>query len=856
MAPTDALGAGTVQSAGERFLERGIRGARVLVVRGVALRVVSIGTNVALIALVTPADLGLLAVVRGALWLVQFTSELGFEWVLVRRRDPPTRAELGAFAGARTMLISGLVIAAVVTPGARTLFGLIPPAYGNWMLLTLGVLVLTPIQSVSKVLLERDLAFVRLGAVEVSGVIVQNVGLALFALGGRFTEGVFIVQALVSLYSTGALYLARPLATVSFDLRPLRTVAREGFGFSAVALMWVIRDSFVPIFVAKVLDLRSAGLWSFATRAGQPLQLVLESYFRAALPVAGQLEHSPALLNQFVRRIARQTGWVVLPLTGVGYALLPAVAAWFPAWADAIAVAQLYLLAFGVLGVVRNALWPLAVARAGDRAARIEQGVALGVMLGGLVAIRAHPEANLALPFVAGALVSAAYLARIAPKPEALGVRHALTVPLLLLAATLGATWVTRSLGASAILSGGAGIAVAGAGVVGAWIVSKAAEDGGLDMLAAATRTRPSTHNGEEHLRILHLSNGLDCVGNGIINIMVDLALAQRRLGHAVTIAAPKGEYVELLRAHGVQHVDVPQRGLANALRATARVRALVTTERVDIVHAHMMSGAVVGRLAVAGTRARLVTALQSSFKPHSVLMGLGHLAIAPSDAVRREMRSRGIPARRMVTVLNGTVGSLRSSRPVEPIDLQHPAVLTVAGMYVRKGIEDLLLAAEMLRGRVPDVKLYLAGEGPDRGRFEALARRRGLENVAVFLGYRPDASELMRQADVFVLASHADPNPLVISEACAAGVPIVASSAGGIGEALDGGRAGVLVPPGNPRALAEGLASVLLSPDLQARLRQSATTNTARLSVERMARETIAAYRALGVRSAARSAP
>lgn len=346
-------------------------------------------------------------------------------------------------------------------------------------------------------------------------------------------------------------------------------------------------------------------------------------------------------------------------------------------------------------------------------------------------------------------------------------------------------------------------------------------------------------------LRIVHLLNELERRGNGIVNVAVDLAVEQARLGHAVTVAAPEGEYAELLAAHGVRHFPLDSRGGMRPLAATLRLRAFIRRRQSQIVHAHMMQGAVIGRLACAGTSAALVTSVHNSWQRHAVLMRLGHRVIAVSDAVRDDMIQRGIPGSRIETVRNGTIGTTRASddAPGSPMTLAHPNIVTVAGMYVRKGIADLIEATAMVRKRVPEVTTYLLGEGPDRAEFEQLARDRELGGSVVFLGFRADADRIMRQADVFVLASHEEPFGLVVSEARAAGLPIVATRVGGIPEALDDGDAGMLVPPRAPDALAQAITGLLLAPAQRERLRGAALQNLERFTVRRMALETLNVY-------------
>jgi glycosyltransferase involved in cell wall biosynthesis len=346
-------------------------------------------------------------------------------------------------------------------------------------------------------------------------------------------------------------------------------------------------------------------------------------------------------------------------------------------------------------------------------------------------------------------------------------------------------------------------------------------------------------------LRILHLANALADTGNGIVHVMVDLAIGQRQAGHEVAVAAAYGQFAELLRTQSVRYISLPQHGMRNAALAIGRLAMLVRRNHFDILHAHTVSGALAARLAIVGTPARLITHLHNSWQRHAVLMRVGHRVIAVSDAVRQEMIGRGIPAERITTVANGPLGSVRAARvvPEGPIVLAHPNLVTVAGMYVRKGITDLLEAFRLLRARVPGVTLYLVGDGADRSRFEDEARKLGLGESAVFLRFRRDVDRLLRQADVFVLASRSDPNPLVIPEARAAGCAIVSTAVDGIPEALDGGRAGMLVPARDPGALSAAVAGVLCDPGLNARLRGAAGEGLERLRVERMCGDVLDVY-------------
>jgi glycosyltransferase involved in cell wall biosynthesis len=138
---------------------------------------------------------------------------------------------------------------------------------------------------------------------------------------------------------------------------------------------------------------------------------------------------------------------------------------------------------------------------------------------------------------------------------------------------------------------------------------------------------------------------------------------------------------------------------------------------------------------------------------------------------------------------------------------------------------------------------LYIVGEGPMQGEYEALAQSLGLQDCVTFTGGLEDPRSYMAAADIFVLASIADPAPLVLSEARQFGCAIIASDVDGIPEMLDHGAAGVLVPPASPENLARAILELLQDPPLRAQYGRRARAGIARFSVERVAKEALAVY-------------
>ncbi len=158
------------------------------------------------------------------------------------------------------------------------------------------------------------------------------------------------------------------------------------------------------------------------------------------------------------------------------------------------------------------------------------------------------------------------------------------------------------------------------------------------------------------------------------------------------------------------------------------------------------------------------------------------------------------------------------------------PVVLAVGRLAAQKGFGVLLDAAVRLRDLRPEPSLVIVGEGPLEAELRHQATSLGL--AATFTGQRPDVPALLAAADVFVLPSAWEGQALILQEALHAGVPIVATRVGGNPDLL-GEDAALLVPPGDPRALADAVRSVLADPALAARLRRAAQARARALPAE-----------------------
>jgi glycosyltransferase involved in cell wall biosynthesis len=347
-------------------------------------------------------------------------------------------------------------------------------------------------------------------------------------------------------------------------------------------------------------------------------------------------------------------------------------------------------------------------------------------------------------------------------------------------------------------------------------------------------------------MKIFHILNHT-VPANGNVCAMLDLACTQAKLGHQVTVCSAGGGFDAVMSQYGIEHVIVDQtRKPGKLLVALIKTHKAMRRIRPDIVHAHMMTGAIIAAVLRPISGFKLVTTVHNEFQRSAILMGLGQRVIGVSAVVSQSMIKRGISPKKMRTVLNGTIGSPRFPLPVPaPMALNHPAIAFVGGLHPRKGVDDLINAFGLITEQCPQAHLYLVGSGPFQAEYERLAAKQGKDRIT-FCGHMPDPRPCLLGSDIFVLASHSEPAALVIPEARDAGCAMVATDVGGIPELLEGGKAGILVPPRRPDLLAEALLPLLQDPSALARARANSQINIAYLSLDRVAEETGRVYQEL----------
>lgn len=367
-------------------------------------------------------------------------------------------------------------------------------------------------------------------------------------------------------------------------------------------------------------------------------------------------------------------------------------------------------------------------------------------------------------------------------------------------------------------------------------------------------------------MRVLHVEAGRHVYGGARQVAWLVEGLARRGVDNL--LACPPGAGIAAHVAGSARVLGMPMRGDVDAA-LTWRLAQAIRAARPDLVHLHSRRGADLW----GGVAARLTgTACVLSRRVDNpeprwlarVKYRMYDRVIAISQGIRDVLLAEGVAPQR-VECVRSAVDAAPYLQPVDRAAFRREFALAadacvigmVAQLIPRKGHRYLIEAVDALRGAHPELRVLLFGQGPLRTQLQAGIDQRGLRDTIRFAGFRTDLHRWLGGLDI--LAHPADREGLGVSllQAGAAAVPIVASRAGGLPEAVSDEVSGLLVPPGDVPALVAALRRLLADAGLRRRLGAAGRARIlAEFSVETMVEGNLAVYhRVLAARGARRAA-
>lgn len=300
--------------------------------------------------------------------------------------------------------------------------------------------------------------------------------------------------------------------------------------------------------------------------------------------------------------------------------------------------------------------------------------------------------------------------------------------------------------------------------------------------------------------------------------------------GHAVQCVVRNGSWLPAeLRRRGLNPEFVPE-GRASAFRFVLKLYRMISSARIDLVHAHLFEGAIYAAIAARLARIPIVVTLhgqsdmqRAGYKASLrrwLFRRLVHQTTMVSSGLLRDLQpTLQIAPHRLHVIHNGLERRDLSARTNEKSDRPEQVsgeapdrpwrLIALGNIRPAKDYPTLLRALRLVRDRGVDAQLDVAGQPDSNGLYEqllALRRELDLEQHVTFHGFVADPSSLLQAADIFVLASSREGFSLATIEAMLAGVPVIATRSGGPEELIRHSDTGILVPTDSPAAIADAL--------------------------------------------------
>jgi phosphatidyl-myo-inositol alpha-mannosyltransferase len=350
----------------------------------------------------------------------------------------------------------------------------------------------------------------------------------------------------------------------------------------------------------------------------------------------------------------------------------------------------------------------------------------------------------------------------------------------------------------------------------------------------------------------------------GVNDHVRHLAVQLHKAGHETRIFAPSSRSDVGFDAARFYRIGTPIAIRANdsvaritlSFHLANQVAAIVADERFDVLHFHEplmpalpMTMLRMSTTANVGTFHAFARSNVGYYYGRPLLQPyLGHLhrAIAVSEPAR-DFVNRYFPDFPMRVIPNGIDIDVYKPglAPIRHLRDENLNILFLGRLEKRKGLGDLLRAFRVLNGRVPQTRLIIVGDGPQRGRVESYVQRHRLNNV-ILAGYVPDTVKprYYNSADIFCApATGAESFGIVLLEALASGLPVVATEVPGYMSVLEPGKDSITVPPKNWRELAASLVILARDAELRRRLADYGVKKAHRYSWDRVAADIVDVY-------------
>lgn len=356
----------------------------------------------------------------------------------------------------------------------------------------------------------------------------------------------------------------------------------------------------------------------------------------------------------------------------------------------------------------------------------------------------------------------------------------------------------------------------------------------------------------------------------GAQRYVYDLACHLPKDQYEVMVACGEGQTLkEKLKEKNIKVFELASArrdiSLTKDLKAFFEILEIIRQEKPHVIHLNSSKtgglGSLAGRLAKTpkiiftshgwafnenrGTLSKMLILLM-----HWLTVILSHTTIAVSEKARKDISYMPFVKNKIKTIYNGiekfkTLPKEETRHILASTETNKIIIFSIAELHKNKGVDVAIKALALLPKEIKEKIIYsIAGNGEERETLEILAKDLQVENLVRFLGFVPNARELLSGSDIFLLPSRTEAFPYALLEAGSVGLPIIATSVGGISEVIRDMQNGILIHPKNPKEAAEAILYLLDHPSKKKEFGSEVKKTILNFfSLEKMLAETIKLY-------------
>lgn len=307
-------------------------------------------------------------------------------------------------------------------------------------------------------------------------------------------------------------------------------------------------------------------------------------------------------------------------------------------------------------------------------------------------------------------------------------------------------------------------------------------------------------------------------------------------VGAFVNVHVRHNEFVDRLEKSGVRHEVFWLRRTID-MENVLRIARFIRSQGIRLIHSHGYRSDIIGLIAAKMSGVPAVSTVHGWVSIDSrlrfyercdrVALRFFDHVMPVSDQIRNTLAASGVKPSRMTRMHNAISvdGGVRDETACALRQRSEKGGDVVVGIIGRlspeKDVPSFLEAASLVVQRFSQARFLVVGDGPERDKLEQMTKTKGLNGRVTFTGFVEDMVPIYRELDLLVISSLTEGIPLVVLEAMQHGIPVVSTRVGGIPEVIEDGTNGILVEPGEPRALAGAIESLILDDNTYTRIAQ-----------------------------------